>query len=42
MIVSKDEVKEVVNFIHEYDHSAFINILKSEGIDGRFYHDPIE
>lgn len=42
MVVSESEVKSVVNFVHEYDPHAFINILRSEGLDGRFYHEPIE
>lgn len=41
-VVSKDEVKEVVHFIREHDRTAFINVLKSENVFGRFYRDPLE
>lgn len=41
-VVGKDEVKEVVKFIRKYDESAFINVLKSENIYGRFYRDPLD
>jgi len=41
-VVGKDEVKEVVQFIRRYDTSAFINVLKSESIYGRFYRDPLD
>lgn len=41
-VVGKDEVKEVVRFIRRYDESAFINVLKSESIYGRFYRDPLD
>ena len=42
VVVGKDEVKEIVQFIRQYDDKAFINILKSDGLDGRFYHEPME
>lgn len=41
-VVGKDEVKEVVRFIRKYDETAFINVLKSENIYGRFYRDPLD
>lgn len=41
-VIAKDEVKEVIHFIREHDQTAFINVLKSESIYGRFYRDPLE
>ncbi len=41
-VVAKDEVKEVVRFIKQYDSGAFINVTKSETIYGRFYRDPLD
>ena len=36
------EVKEVTALVHSLDPEAFINIIKSEGIAGRFYEEPLE
>ncbi|MEG0365963.1 MAG: YitT family protein, partial [Coprobacillus sp.] len=41
-VVGADEVKEVVDFVREKDPSVFINMVKSEGVTGRFYQEPIE
>lgn len=41
-VVAKDEVKEVVKFVRQYDPTAFINVTKSENIYGRFYRDPLD
>ena len=38
----EDEVKEVTALVHSLDPEAFINIIKSEGIAGRFYEEPLE
>ncbi|MDD7510972.1 MAG: YitT family protein [Peptostreptococcaceae bacterium] len=39
-VVSSDEVDKVINEIQAVDHKAFINVLKTEQINGRFYKKP--
>lgn len=41
-VVGKDEVNDVVKFVKKADPQVFINILKSEGIKGNFYTEPLE
>lgn len=41
-VISSEELKEVVHFIHDIDDKAFINIIKTSSILGRFYQSPIE
>ena len=41
-VVGKDEVNDVVRFVKKTDPHVFINILKSEGIKGNFYTEPLE
>ena len=41
-VVGKDEVNDVVRFVKKADPSVFINIVKSEGIKGNFYTEPLE
>lgn len=41
-VVGADEVKDVIHLVKELDPQVFINIVKSEGITGRFYQEPIE
>lgn len=41
-VLGEDEVKEVTALVHSLDPEAFINIIKSEGIAGRFYEEPLE
>lgn len=41
-VLGEDEVKEVTALVHSLDPGAFINIIKSEGIAGRFYEEPLE
>ncbi|MBE5906983.1 MAG: YitT family protein [Lachnospiraceae bacterium] len=36
-VVSKSEVKSMVQEIHSIDPGAFINVIKTESIEGRFY-----
>ena len=38
----RDRVTEVTALVHSLDPEAFINIIKSEGIAGRFYEEPLE
>ena len=41
-VVGSDEIRKVVTKIREIDEKAFINIMKTEQITGRFYKRPIE
>ncbi len=41
-VVSGDEVRKVTNLIREVDEAAFINVIRTEQIGGRFYHRPNE
>lgn len=41
-VVGADEVKDVVQLITSKDAKAFINVIKSQEISGRFYQEPIE
>lgn len=41
-VVSSDEVKYVVSQIHATDPKAFINVIKTDQLEGRFYHRPNE
>ncbi|MCI5996028.1 MAG: YitT family protein [Blautia sp.] len=36
-VVSQEEAKTVVNKVHEIDPTAFVNIIKTDFINGRFY-----
>lgn len=42
MVIGADEVKDVIDFIKQKDSKAFINIMRSIGIKGNFYKEPIE
>lgn len=37
-VVSRDEAKALVRKVHEIDPQAFVNIIKTDYINGRFYH----
>ena len=39
-VISSDEISIIMKAIDEVDPSAFINVLKTEQIDGRFYKRP--
>ncbi|MEG0275827.1 MAG: YitT family protein [Coprobacillus sp.] len=41
-VVGADDVKDVVSFVKGKDPTVFINIVKSEGVTGRFYQEPID
>ena len=41
-VVGADEVKDVIHFVKEEDPNIFINIVKSEGVKGNFYQEPME
>lgn len=37
-VVSQEEAKSLVNMVHNIDPQAFVNIIKTDFINGRFYH----
>lgn len=37
-VVSREEAKQLVRTVHQVDPHAFINIIKTDYINGRFYH----
>lgn len=39
-VVSSDEIRLVISKIREVDNKAFINVTKSEEVQGRFYQEP--
>lgn len=41
-VVSSDEVRRIISEIHKVDEEAFINVLKTESVYGRFYQKPKE
>lgn len=41
-VVGADEVRDVVSFVKKEDPEVFINIIKSSGVRGNFYQEPIE
>lgn len=41
-VVGADEVKDVIDFVRKLDPEVFVNIIKSQGVTGRFYQEPIE
>ena len=41
-VISTEEMKEVLQFVHSIDENAFINVMKTNMLEGRFYQAPIE
>lgn len=41
-VVGADEVKDVIHLVKKLDPHVFINIMKSQGITGNFYQEPLE
>lgn len=41
-VVNTGDVKSIIHLIKEEDPSAFINVTKTELVEGRFYLDPIQ
>ena len=39
-VVGSDEIRKVVSEIREVDEQAFINVMKTEQVTGRFYKRP--
>ncbi len=40
-VVNTDDVKSIIHYVKEEDPSSFINVTKTELVEGRFYLDPI-
>ena len=41
-VVSSAEIKKVLSVIQEVDPHAFVNVMKTEQVAGRFYQKPNE
>lgn len=41
-VISTEELKEVIRFVHLVDDKAFINVMKTNSLEGRFYQEPIQ
>jgi uncharacterized membrane-anchored protein YitT (DUF2179 family) len=41
-VVSGEESKKVLDAVKEVDHAAFVNVIKTEELSGRFYRRPTE
>lgn len=41
-VIGADEVKDVTHLIKKLDEKVFINIVRSEGVTGQFYIEPLE
>lgn len=41
-VVGSEEVKHVIDYIRKLDPEVFVNAVKSKGVTGRFYQEPIE
>ena len=41
-VVNTTDVKNIIHLIKEVDPSAFVNVTKTELVEGRFYLDPIK
>ena len=41
-VVDSMEVKGLVNRIREIDRTSFVNVTKTEYVEGKFYQTPIE
>ena len=39
-VVGRDEVRKVLNRVREIDPSAFVNMIRTESLSGRFYQRP--
>lgn len=39
-VVGRDEVRKVLNCVHQTDPTAFVNMLRTESLAGRFYQRP--
>lgn len=42
MVVSSDEINDVMRFVRREDPKAFVNVTKSYQVDGNFYQRPFE
>lgn len=39
-VIGRDEVRRVVNIVRKTDEAAFINVIRTESLSGRFYQRP--
>ena len=39
-VVGRDEVRKVLNRVRETDPGAFVNMIRTESLSGRFYQRP--
>ena len=39
-VISSDQVKEITKQIHKIDPQAFINVIRTDQISGKFYQKP--
>ncbi len=39
-VIGRDEVRKVTNLVRKTDDKAFVNIIRTEGLSGRFYQRP--
>ena len=39
-VVGRDEVRKVLNCVRESDPQAFVNMIRTESLSGRFYQRP--
>ena len=40
--VSNEQLKAVMKLVHEIDEHAFVNVIKTQTLEGRFWQEPIE
>ncbi len=41
-VVSTEQLKSVMKLVHNIDEHAFVNVIKTDTLEGRFYQAPIE
>ena len=41
-VVSNEQMKDVMKLVHDIDEHAFVNVIKTQTLEGRFWQEPIE
>ena len=41
-VIGADEVKDVTHLVKQLDPHVFINVVRSEGVTGNFFSEPME
>ena len=41
-VVSNEQLKDVMRLVHQVDEHAFVNVIKTQALEGRFWQAPIE